>query len=259
MVSKLYTSRKQQNTIMKFFKAITYTILFSVLVLGSCKKSGLCVRGEGDRVTQVLDIPNFNAFDLEESATVIVKQGAFQEVKAVGHSNIISKLETDVSGGTWEIEFEDGCYEDYDLVIYITIPYLTRATLSGSGDVTVYGFNSVSHLDVALPGSGNINIRDFEDATRLNLILSGSGNIIGYGNWEKLKNLDAILSGSGNIKAFPMKTESSNVLLSGSGNIEVEVSTRLDVKLSGSGNVFYKGYPSINSNISGSGNLINRN
>jgi hypothetical protein len=244
---------------MKFLKVVTFTILLSTLLFSSCKKSGVCIRGEGDTVTRILDVPYFNAFDLTESATVVVKQGTIQEVKVVGHSNIISRLETDVSGDFWEIELEDGCYDNYDLVIYITIPYLQKAALSGSGEVTIYGFNNVSYLDLTLPGSGNINAYDFKDATRLNVMLSGSGNIRGYGNWARLKNVDAMLSGSGNLKLFPLKAEKSKVLISGSGNIEIQATSRLDVRISGSGNVLYKGYPVLNSDISGSGSLINSN
>lgn len=259
MVFKLYTEPKPKNIIMKFLQSISFVIILSFLFLASCSKDNVCISGEGDVTTQVLTIPNFTAISLEESATVIVQQGIIQEVRVVGHPNIVAKLKGDVSGGLWAIEFEDGCYDDYQLTIYITVPYLHKAILSGSGDISIYDFDNVSYLDLELPGSGNIEVRGFDDASRLNATISGSGNISGFGYWRKLKDLNVILSGSGNFVGFPLITEDCNVLLSGSGNIQVQATSRLDAKISGSGNVYYKGYPTINSSITGSGKIINWN
>ncbi len=259
MVFKLYSERKPKNIIMKFLQSISFVVILSFLFLASCSKNNICISGEGDVTTQVLTIPNFNAINLEESATVIVQQGIIQEVKVVGHPNIVAKLKGNVSGGLWDIEFEDGCYEDYQLTIYITIPYLHKAVLSGSGNITIYDFDNVSYLDLALPGSGKIEVRGFEDASRLNATISGSGNISGFGHWDKLKDVDIVLSGSGSFVGFPLVTEDCKVLLSGSGYVQVQATSRLDVRISGSGNVYYKGSPTINSDISGSGKLINWN
>ena len=247
------------------------------IVLISCGKQ---YKGEGEVTTEILSISDFSGVGLTFSDNVTIKQGATQEVKAIGHANIIERIKTSVSDNFWKIGLEDGNYTNYELSIEITLPNLNRLKLSGSGNLTANDFTNQSDLDVALSGSGNINLNNFEGTTNLDVAISGSGNI-NLNNFEGTTNLDVKISGSGDFVAnddisalsvlkvknsgsgeyrgFELSAESVTVSLSGSGDTELTATNLLDVSLSGSGDVSYKGNPSITQKITGSGKLIDAN
>ncbi len=245
---------------MNILKGITTTLVLSSLLLASCSKNGgICINGEGTIETRTLNVSSFSEVDLTEAATVIISQGSEQKVEVTGHPNIIDRLKTNVVGNRWDIDLENGCYNNYDLTIHITVPSIQNVSLSGSGGITINDFENQGNLAVSIPGSGDITMNSFTGADNLDFKISGSGNITANRLIPNLVNTNIVISGSGSIYAFPINTENSDIVISGSGNIEVSVLQRLDISISGSGNVYYKGSPTIDSKITGSGNIVNAN
>ena len=118
---------------------------FTVIILGSlfitsCSKDRNRIEGQGPIVTKTLAVSQFSGLDLAGAMNVIISQGPTQEVKAVGQSNIIDRLKTDVSSGIWEAQLKDGSYHYDVLTIYITVPSIRAVSLSGSGNITVDDF-----------------------------------------------------------------------------------------------------------------------
>ena len=238
-----------------------------VIFFSSCDKNGIncigssleTIKGEGSIVTSTLNLNNFTGIDLSFADNVTISYGTTQEVKATGHANIINRIKTNVTNNIWDVALEDGCYQDYELSIHITIPTLNKIYLSGSGNIVVNDFSNQSALEVKLSGSGNITLNDFEGTTNLAVTLSGSGDIKGNKAISTLNNFNLTLNGSGNYQGFPISGKACTVLLSGSGNCELTAYNTLNATLSGSGNISYKGNPTITQNITGSGRVINAN
>jgi hypothetical protein len=218
-----------------------------------------CIEGEGDTITQNLLLDDFVKIHLTTAANVTISQGAIQEVKVTGNSNIIAKLKTSISNDIWTIDFEEGCYRNSGLDIEITVPNIESVRLSGSGNVTINNFSNQSALENILSGSGDVTINAFEGITILNATLNGSGSIQANNNITTLVVLNLDISGSSEYRGFAISSIDVIVESSGSGNCEITAFSDLNVKISGSGNVSYKGTPTITQDISGSGDLIDAN
>lgn len=240
-----------------------------VILFSSCDKNGMgincigssitTIKGEGGIVTAIFNINNFTGVDLSFADNVTISYGTTQEVKVTGHANVVNRIKTNVANSIWDVTLEDGCYQDYELSVHITIPVLNKVYLSGSGNIIVNDFSNQSDLEVKLSGSGNITLNDFEGTENLTVTLSGSGEIKGNKDISTLNNFNLTLSGSGNYQGFPISGKNCTVLLSGSGNCSLTASNTLSATLNGSGNISYKGNPTITQNITGSGSLINAN
>lgn len=250
-----------KNKKMMVYRKIMVVVIFAfVLSLNSCNKNGFnCIEGEGAMITKVLSLSDFEQIDLTNAAIVTISQGTSQEVKVIGHPNIISKIKATVLDKLWKIEFEDDCYRDYYLAVEILVPNIDLIKVSGSGEVIIEDFSNQSSLENTISGSGNITLNAFEGISNLKAVLSGSGSIKANKQVATLETLNLNISGSGNFHGYEINSKSSIVVVSGSGNTELTALNNLSATIIGSGNISYKGAPVITQNITGSGKLINAN
>lgn len=244
---------------MKTLSLYFFAIMFISFSFISCEKDTLCTKGEGTITTRTLDIPSFTGIDLVQAGDVIFTQGATQTVVANGHPNIIDKIEKDVSGGVWAIDFERGCYDDYELTLNITVPDLNEVLLSGAGNITIGDFLDQGDLDLNISGSGVIFLNSFSGTQNLDVDISGSGEVQANSSFPSLERIDLNISGSGQFDGFLLETDECYIKVPGSGDSYVHVNEKLDVKISGAGNVYYKGFPEIDKDITGSGTVVNSN
>lgn len=258
-----------------------------------------CVKGKGEIVQQSFEsVEPFTGLDLKDMFNVEVTLGGQQEVLAVGHQNIIDRLILNVDADdVLNMELERGNYKDFQLTLYITIPYADYFKLSGSGNMTLFN-NELVTLDSVLlenSGSGNITgVGAFRMTDKAEVLVGGSGDVNfdlesgqltvrnsgnGRMNLDFITNeVNAIVSGSGNMnfsgfcptqnvvnsgsgtyKAFNVDAQNTNVELQGSGSAEVKSSNQLNATISGSGSVYYKGTPIVNEILTGSGAVVDAN
>lgn len=209
------------------------------------------ISGKGPVVEQTLDLSSFEKVSLGVSAKLYISQGSTQSVTIKGQQNIIDNLITKVEDDTWRIRFDKPVRRSNELEIYVTVPKLSSARVSGSGDIYGEGvFDQSSTFYTGISGSGNLKLA--VQAQEVVSKVSGSGNIALGGNAAAY---EVQISGSGNVRSEELQAAHCNVRISGSGNARVDVADALEVRISGSGGVSYKGRPKISSRISGSGNL----
>ncbi|PHN02647.1 head GIN domain-containing protein [Flavilitoribacter nigricans] len=212
------------------------------------------ISGEGPVVKRTLDLSSFDKVVLTNNAKVYLRQGSRQSVEVEAQQNIIDNLVTEVSGDTWKIRFDKSVRRYEGMKVYITIPTLEGARVSGSGSIIGENtFTGLDELGVSISGSGNISL-DVE-ANMIDSHISGSGDIRLAGTTDKH---GISISGSGEVEAYDLISDSCKVRISGSGDCEVEVKEDLEVRISGSGDVNYKGRPRVSSRISGSGDIRGR-
>lgn len=220
----------------------------------SCDELNDCDKGSGSIITKTIELNDFHSFNLQVSGRVFLKKGETQLVEIEGQENVINQIEDEVKNGEWQIGFRN-CMKSYeDLDIYITIPDLEKAAISGSGDVFFQDEFSGDNFDLIISGSGNMDAK--VSGNELLSSISGSGDIKVAGEIEKQR---IVISGSGDVDAFDLSSSEADISISGSGSARVTVSETLDVSIAGSGDVFYKGNPTVDSNISGSGKIENVN
>ena len=229
--------------------------LLLVLSLSACSNGDFAffngVSGEGPTSSQNLTVDDFTGIHLAINAEVVISQGSRQSVSVDAQQNIIDMLETDVSGGVWTIKTENPIRNHKPIKITITVPELSYAKISGSGNIIGQNaFTASDEFETGISGSGDIQLEIVTE--ELSAAISGSGDIQLSGEAEEFS---IAISGSGDIDAENLEAEEVEVRVSGSGDCKVHATAELDVRVSGSGDVYYKGNPRIHSRVSGSGDL----
>ena len=277
------------------FKPALYLMLFAgtIFILNSC------IKGKGGIVEQQITVDDdFTGVKAMSEFNVVVVLGSAKTVIAKGNQNIIDRLLTNVNNdGILELELEPGNYREFDLTVYISIPFATYFGTSSDGDLTVVQSEGLQldSLNIVMSGSGNIKgLGDFlingltkikntgsGDLTmnftcgQLNSEHSGDGDLnldyeagestmklSGAGNYNLTgfsPTQNITHSGTGDYRAFYVYSSLTDANLSNSGNIECRVSSQLNATLSGSGDILYKGSPIVSSNITGSGSVRDAN
>ena len=240
---------------MKIIKKPVLQLAFVALLstLSSCGGM-LCLEGEGDVESRTLELPRFSGVEVSGASKVYIRQGNRQSVEVRGQANILDELDTEVQNdGTWEIEFERCLGKHETVEVYITVPELEKASVSGSGLVELMDVFKSNSFQSSVSGSGTVLLRLATE--NLDARISGSGTIRAAGIADKQ---DVSISGSGKYLALDLDSRTAEVSVSGSGRAEVEPESRLDADISGSGRVYYSGSPDVNSSVSGSGKVIKK-
>jgi len=256
-------------------KKFTLILLIVTLITSSsCLRSLLCIRGDGEKITQRRRVTSFNEIANETSFDVIHKLSDTTGLSIEGEQNILHYIETNVYDGCLEISVSPGsiCL-DYNIrpVITVSSPHLEAVINSGSGDI-IAGQVDGNFIKVKLTGSGDVNI-DLAEGSSTEVILSGSGNLnidqmltgtidvtlTGSGDMSTAGNCDDAhlkITGSGNIRGRYLETNTASIIISGSGSTYLNVSGYLNALISGSGNIYLTGDPQIDQTITGSGRII---
>lgn len=250
------------------------TILPAFVALASCTAIFDCIEGNGNIRTEEREATSFNAIANETSFHVVYVQGVEYSITVEAESNIMPFIETDIRGGTLEINTIRGTHclrYGTQPVITVTAPFITELVNAGSGDIVAgklegeevkivasgsgdifTGTVGSEDVSVVVSGSGNIMTGDIAtDAFRATL--SGSGDLTLSG--ETLTGR-YVVSGSGSVFSVNLVMESAVVTMSGSGSVHATVNDQLDAVISGSGNIYLRGDPAVNLTRTGSGRVI---
>ncbi|MTI30141.1 head GIN domain-containing protein [Xanthovirga aplysinae] len=241
--------------IYKSFSVLTLAFV-TLVVFSSCIRNYYydSISGEGEVVKKELQLEAFNGIKLSLPADVYLTKGNVQKVEVEAQENIIDYIQTEVSDQSWKIRFPEGTSaRDFKKIrIYITVPEVRKATISGSGKILGQtSFEGADQLDLRISGSGYIRMEQ-ENTGLVKASISGSGKIELFGTAQ---SLDFRSSGSGDLLAYELDTEDASISMSGSGKGEVTASKNLKVSISGSGRVRYQGSPRVSTSVSGSGSV----
>ena len=234
-------------------KPILFFLLSACILLGlsSCEK----VSGEGPVVTEVRSVTGFSGIDSRVSADVFITKGAAYSVEVRAQQNILNVMRTYESNGSLVIRFENDVRvrSHEPIQVFVTMPELSRARLSGSGDIRTTGDFQPNTMHLDISGSGNIEIAQLT-AQAIDATISGSGNIKVLSGTAQSATLK--ISGSGSLDLSGVQAQQATTRTSGSGSTRIKVAQSLNVTISGSGSVYYRGNPVISTSISGSGKVL---
>lgn len=211
------------------------------------------VHGNGNETTESRNPGSFKRIQLMGSMNVEIQKGDERFVEVKAEENLLSYIETKVEGDKLIVKFSDDVNidADKDIIVIITTPVLTEASVMGSGDIIGNGkFESSDKIEINVMGSGNVKME--LDAPAIEAKISGSGDINIAGN---TKDATYNTMGSGNIKASDLKAENTEAKTMGSGNINAFASVTLKATIMGSGDISYKGGGTVTSNVHGSGSV----
>lgn len=187
-------------------------------------------QGSGIQATQARHLAPFTGIDLAGSNNVTVHVGGKQSVLVHADDNLLGRVTTRVQDGQLAIGNTQGSFATKSpMSVEITVPSLSKLTLSGSGNVSATGVGTGS-LTVALTGSG---------------VLWASGTAT---------QLDVRLDGSGEAQLGQLVARDVHADVNGSGDIVVTATNSLDGSVPGSGTISYGGNPAhVTTSVTGSG------
>jgi hypothetical protein len=202
-------------------------------------------------------VPDFTKLRVEGPYTVHVRTGSHVSVSARGPQRRLERLIVEERDGTLVISTEKSAFnmgwamgESQEVVVDITVPTLSAASLTGSGDVSVDRIRTPM-FEAALTGSGDLAIAEINTG-RLSAVVTGSGDLSLAGHAERA---DAAVRGSGDIKAGGLAVGALTVNVSGSGDVTVGPTRQAGGTLVGSGDIGIAGHPTCTISKHGSGDV----
>jgi hypothetical protein len=221
---------------------------------GTAHAGGTPVRGDGRKMTEARDVPDFDAVALQGAIDARVKVGPARSVSITIDANLQPLVRTTVEDGRLVVRTEGDLDWRGDAWVEISVPALRELSTAGSGDAAVEGSTGG---DLALRTSGSGDLRWRGEARRLLVSTSGSGDAHLSGRADAL---EATTSGSGDLEARDLSARDASIRTSGSGDAEVTLAGgALRVQTSGSGDVTWWGVGSVaEASVSGSGEVQRR-
>jgi hypothetical protein len=216
--------------------------LLAVLPLAACSAhsdasdSKLGIAGTGSGAQRSFAATNFSDVDLRGSDNVDVRVGTGFSVRAEGPSAELDQLKIEKVGQTLRIGRIDGHGFQWGshkgVTVYVTMPRIAAASISGSGDMTVDRVDGQSFKGDSA-GSGNLDIATLN-------VQSGDFSIAGSGGMKlkgSARQLGVSIAGSGDVDAGGLKAEGAKVSVAGSGGVKADVTGPAEVTMMGSGEV----------------------
>jgi len=209
-------------------KKIIFVFLAACVVLAvGCRWVG--IRGNGHIKTEDRTISTFTEIDAS-GAFEIEWQGGSPALRITTDENLLSYVESDVSGDTLHLRTHDQIWPTHGIKVSISSPTRAAARIRGAVRLTV---KQLTGPTFALEASG---------ASRVSL----DGNIDG---------LLADMTGASKLEASGLQTKTAEISTTGAGNAEVAVAETLKVAITGAGKVTYSGNPTIEKHITGAGSV----
>lgn len=260
-------------------KSIFLSLSCSLLVLSGCIQTRT-IQGDGNVVTQTIDISDYDVLEIE-GATIVTNYtqtdtSSALEIKT--DQNIFEKYEFKMDENKLKIrpkkEFRNHTnFQPTEFVVTTHSRALKK--FAGAGNIT-FNANSplqANELEVDMAGSGTIQINDTATFTKLKVEIAGSGefrgmkidaremkgDIAGSNTFNLGGNIgkaEFSIAGSGRVNAFDCTIDNLECNIAGSGDIAATVTTSIRAKIAGSGSVKYKGNPQdIKKSVMGSGSI----
>jgi hypothetical protein len=172
-------------------------------------------------------------------------------IKIEASNGTLKNLKTEILEGTLSIR-EDKKSDLKNIKVYISVPNLTHARVSGTGNLISKDTLKFDNFNINVAGAGDVDI--IVNTLNLKTTVIGTGDI-------KLSGRaivhEADIAGAGDLMAMELLTDVTNARVAGAGDIQVNATEELNVNVSGAGDVFYKDEPKKKEiKISGAGDIF---
>lgn len=204
-----------------------------------------------EEVTEELPITAFEKLEIWGMLNVLVSDGPTYSLTARGSRRAIHNVKVR-QRGKW-LKIGSGFFfwhRQYDLLLTLTTPNLSKLDVSGACTVQLSGFRELSTLDIDITGASNVSLEG--EAQVLNIDITGASrlSLIGRGN-----TLAADLTGASTLHALQYPVEDATVEVTGACTAQIYATRILKAEATGASKVHYQGEPSVHFESSGAGSI----
>ncbi len=190
----------------------------------------------------------FDGIDIGGAADLHLAQGP-QQVRIEGDDADGRDLQLQVRGGVLRVN-PAGSWKFWSsrrLQLHVTLPQLSRLTISGAADVHAAGPMQLERLRVGISGAGLARFDQLRaEQLVFNVSGAGDGQVAG-----EVGDLQLGISGKSDFQAEQLLAHRARVAVSGIGDVKVWVRDDLTVSVAGIGRVDYWGAPRLRRSSSG--------
>jgi putative autotransporter adhesin-like protein len=209
-------------------KKIIFVFLAACVVLAvGCRWVG--IRGNGHITTEDRTISTFTEIDAG-GAFEIEWQSGSPALRITTDENLLSHVESDVSGDTLRLRTHDQIWPTHGIKVVISSPTRAAARIRGAVKLTAKQLTG----------------------PKFALEASGASHVLLDGN---IDGLLADMTGASELEASGLQTKTAEISTTGAGDAEVAVAETLKVAITGAGKVTYSGNPTIQKRITGAGTV----
>ncbi len=221
---------------------MNFLALGLIIPLAACSfswdgdKEGAGAAASGSGTTRTFQVTDFNGIDLRGSDDVDVRVGTGFSIRAEGPSEQLDRLRIDRDGETLNIGRKNGTNIGWSkgakVKVYVTLPRLTEANVSGSGNMLVDRVEG-GGFKGGIAGSGNLTVAALKvDAVQFSIAGSGTASASGTAHDFKVE-----IAGSGDVDAAKVQAQSATIEIAGSGSVSAVVDGPAKIDMMGSGDV----------------------
>lgn len=232
----------------KIFPALLVLLAFSS---NSCMDLN-SVSGNGNVISEVRNVGDFNAIEASVGLNVFVKFGeSSDDVEVVADQNLHEYIETEVVGGTLKITSRRSIRRAAAKDIFVSAGAIDEIRVSSAADLTGEGvLVAAGRLRLNLSSAADLDIE--VQAGEIEIDVSSSAEAKLSGN---ARSLNANISSAGDLDADDLEVVDCTIDVSSAGDARVNVSGELRASASSAGHISYTGNPEvkeINSSSAGS-------
>lgn len=213
-------------------------VMATLLPLAACGNGidlgddGTPVAAQGSGASRTFAATDFDRVELRGSDDVTISVGRAFSVRAEGTPAILDRLTITREGRTLRVGRQKGVYREGTVRIFVTLPRIAAAAVSGSGDMSIDRVTGAG-FDASVAGSGNLALPALR-IDRAEMSIAGSGDIVAAG---AVRSLRVNLAGSGDLSARGLVASGAQVNAVGSGAVVATVRGPAEVTSMGSGDV----------------------
>ncbi len=196
--------------------------------------------GSGNLETEEYAFANFTRVEVSSAFVFEIKQSGSYGINVTADDNVIDYVQVTQDGQTLKISV-GGAPRSFRLVTLkasVTMPELSRLTVSGACSGTVSNFNSTEAVSIAVSGASRVT-GDIT-AADIGFDVSGASTVQLEGSAD---DMVAVVSGACTFNLDDFTVNDADVNVSGASTGTINLNGRLDANVSGASTLLYIGDP----------------
>jgi hypothetical protein len=212
--------------------------------------------GAAQAATRTYIVTDFDSVRVEAPIAVAVQTRRGVTARAEGDADLLERIDLSVSSRVLTVRlkrspFEGNRDEGAAARLFLTVPALRSAQLSGSGTLAIEGF-AAQNARIVAAGSGMLSAAGVNGDT-LSVLQQGSGAVRLSG---KAGKATIQLSGSGSIDTGALTAPDIEVTAEGAGSVKALATRSAKIVAIGPASVTVDGHPACTVRHAGSGPVI---